>query len=138
MALPAPTGTALAGVDARTSSDVWAVGSSSAATGNRQPYVARFDGSSWRQVATPTLSGGGELTDVVALSSSTVVAVGRANGAPLILRWNGTSWTRQSTAAFSSPYLTAAAAAGPNTVWAIGYRFELNAYSNRTLTLLGA
>jgi hypothetical protein len=40
----------------------------------RQPYVAHFDGISWRRLATPTLAGGGELTDVVALSSSTVVA----------------------------------------------------------------
>jgi hypothetical protein len=36
----------------------------------------------------------------------------------------------------SNPYVTAAAASGPNAVWAVGYRFELNAYSNRTLTTL--
>ena len=78
-----------------------------------------------------------ELTDVVALSPSMVVAVGRSNGAPLVLRWNGTSWTRETTPASSNPYLTGAAAAGSSTVWAVGYRFELNAYANRTLTLLG-
>ena len=89
-------------------------------------------------MATPTIAGGGELTDVVALSASTVVAVGRSNGAPLVLRWNGTSWTRETTpAASSNPYVTGAAAAGPNAVWAVGYRFELNAYANRTLTMLG-
>jgi hypothetical protein len=136
--LPATGSTALTGVDARTSSDVWAVGSSATA-GGRQPYAARFDGSSWRRVATPAIAGGGELTDVVALSPSTVVAVGRSNGAPLVLRWNGTSWTREATPGMASnPYLTGAAAAGPNAVWAVGYRFELNAYSNRTLTMLGA
>ena len=134
--LPATAGTALTGVDARTAGDVWAVGSSSSA-GGTQPYVAHFDGTSWRRVATPTIAGGGELTDVVALSPSTVVAVGRSNGAPLVLRWNGTSWTREATPGSSNPYLTGAAAAGPNAVWAVGYRFELNAYSNRTLTLLG-
>jgi hypothetical protein len=127
----------LAGVDARTPSDVWAVGSSRNADGT-QPYVARFDGISWRRVATPAIAGGGELTDVVALSQSAVVAVGRSNGAPLVLRWNGTSWTRETTPAPSSnPFVTGAAAAGPNGVWAVGYRFELNAYSNRTLTMLG-
>jgi len=136
MRLPAPGGTALTGVDARTPSDVWAVGSSSDAAGP-QPYVARFDGVSWRRVATPTIAGGGELTDVVALSPSTVVAVGRSNGAPLVLRWNGTSWTRETAPASSNPFVTAAAAGGPNAVWAVGYRFELNAYSNRTLTMLG-
>jgi hypothetical protein len=138
MAPPAPAGTALAGVDARTSSDVWAVGSSSDATGAAQPYVARFNGTAWSRVATPTLAGGGELTDVVALSSSTVVAVGRSNGAPLVLRWNGTSWVRETTPASSNPFVTGAAAAGPNGVWAVGYRFELNAYANRTLTMLGS
>jgi len=135
--LPAPTGTALTGVDARTPSDVWAVGSTSGATG-RQPYVAHFDGTSWSRVATPAVAEGGELTDVVALSASTVVAVGRSNGAPLILRRNGTSWVRETTPTSSNPFLTGAAAAGPSSVWAIGYRFELNAYANRTLTLLGS
>jgi hypothetical protein len=136
MMLPAPGGTALTGVDARTPSDVWAVGSSSDAAGP-QPYVARFDGMSWRRVVTPTIAGGGELTDVVALSPSAVVAVGRANGAPLVLRWNGTSWTREATPTSSNPFVTGAAAGGPNSVWAVGYRFEVNAYSNRTLTMLG-
>lgn len=137
MAPPAPAGTALAGVDARTAGDVWAVGSSTSA-GGAQPYVARFNGTSWSRVATPTIAGGGELTDVVALSSSAVVAVGRSNGAPLVLRWNGTSWTREITPGSSNPFITGAAAAGPSAVWAVGYRFELNAYSNRTLTMLGA
>jgi hypothetical protein len=136
IALPATGSTALSGVDARTPSDVWAVGSSSNADG-AQPYVARFDGTSWRRMATPAIAGGGELTDVVALSPSTVVAVGRSNGAPLVLRWNGTSWTRETTPGSSNPFVTGAAASGSNAVWAIGYRFELNAYSNRTLTMLG-
>jgi hypothetical protein len=136
MALPAPASTVLTGVDARTSSDVWVVGSSRDATG-AQPYVARFDGNSWRRVATPAIAGGGELTDVVALSPSTVVAVGRSNGAPLVLRWNGTSWTRETLPTAASPFITGAAAGGPDAVWTVGYRFELNAYSNRTLTMLG-
>jgi hypothetical protein len=134
--LPATGSTALAGVDARTPSDVWAVGSSSNA-GEAQPYVAHFDGASWRRVATPAVAGDGRLTDVVALSSSTVVAVGRANGAPLVLRWNGTSWIREPTPGSANPYVTGAAAGGSNAVWAVGYRFELNAYANRTLTMLG-
>ena len=137
MTLPAPTGTALTGVDARTPGDVWAVGSTSGAIG-AQPYVAHFDGTSWRRVTTPAIAGGGALTDVVALSPSAVVAVGRSNGAPMILRWDGGSWIRETTPASSNPFLTGAAAAGPGSVWAIGYRFELSAYANRTLTLLGA
>jgi hypothetical protein len=136
MTLPAAGSTALTGVDAQTAGDVWAVGSSSDAAG-RQPYVARFDGTSWHRVATPTLVGGGELTDVVALSPSSVVAVGRSNGSPLVLRWNGTSWARETTPTSSNPFLTGVAAGSPSAVWAVGYRFELNAYANRTLTMLG-
>jgi hypothetical protein len=136
MSLPAPARTGLTGVDARTPGDVWAVGSARGSDGT-QPYVARFDGASWRRVATPTIAGGGELTDVVALSPSSVVAVGRSNGAPLVLRWNGTSWTRETTPGSSNPFVTGVAAGGPNGVWAVGYRFELNAYANRTLTMLG-
>jgi hypothetical protein len=141
MTLPAPAGTALSGVDARTPSDVWAVGATSGATGT-QPYVAHFDGTSWRRVTTPNLAGGGQLTDVVAPpppSSSAAFAVGRSNGSPLVLRWNGSSWTREATPTVSSnPYLTAVVAGGSGAVWAIGYRFELNAYANRTLTMLGS
>jgi hypothetical protein len=138
MRLSAPGNTTLVGVDARTSSDVWAVGSSPDVSGyGTQPYVTRFDGTSWRRVATPTLEGGGELTDVVALSPSNVIAVGRSNYAPLILHWDGISWTRETTPVFSNPFLTAVTAVGPGAVWAIGYRFELSAYANRTLTMLG-
>jgi hypothetical protein len=88
-------------------------------------------------VATPAVAGGGSLADVVALSPTAVVAVGHATGAPLVLRWNGTSFTRETTPASSNPFLTGAAAAGPAGVWALGYRFDLNAYANRTLALLG-
>jgi hypothetical protein len=137
MTVPAPANTVLAGVDERTPSDVWAVGSSSTSSG-AQPFVAHFDGTSWHSVATPTIAGSGQLNDVVALSPSAVIAVGQSTGAPLILRWNGTSWTRETTPTFSNPFLTGAAAAGPNAVWAIGYSFDLNAYANRTLTMLGA
>jgi hypothetical protein len=137
MTVPAPVGTALTGVDERTPSDVWAVGSSTNSSAT-QPFVAHFDGTSWHSVPTPTLAGGGELTDVVALSASTAVAVGRSNGAALILRWNGTAWTRDGTPAFSNPYLTGAAAGGSGAVWAIGYSFAFNAYANRTLTMLGS
>jgi hypothetical protein len=137
LAPPSTGSTALAGVDERTPSDVWAVGSSSS-SGGKQPYVARFNGTSWSRVATPTIAGGGELTDVVALSASTVVAVGRSNGAPLVLRWNGNSWIRETTPGSSNPFVTGAAASGSNAVWAVGYRFELSAYANRTLTMLGS
>lgn len=76
---------------------------------------------------------------MVAPFSSSAFAVGRSIGSPLVLRWDGTSWTRETTSTVSSnPYLTAAAAGGPGAIWAIGYRFEFNAYANRTLAMLGS
>lgn len=56
---------------------------------DRQPYVAHVDGTSWRRVATPTVDYGGELTDIVALSASNIVAVGTAGGGgiSLVLHW---------------------------------------------------
>ena len=43
-------------------------------------------------------------------------------------RTNG-SWRAWSSAAPGDNYLYGADAGGPNAVWAVGYRFELNAYS---------
>jgi hypothetical protein len=99
--------------------------------------MAHFDGAAWHRVTTPAVAGGGSLADVVAVSAATAVAVGHTTGAPLVLRWNGASVTRETTPAAANPFLTGAAAAGPGGVWALGYRFDLNAYANRTLAMLG-
>jgi len=129
---PSTATTELTAVDALTPGNVWVAGQTLNGS-TWQPYVAQFNGTSWRRIATPTLDSGARLTDLVALSASNVVAVGTSSGTgiPLVLRWNGSSWSREAPA--PSGNLTGAAAVG-TTVWAVGNQFALNAYEERTLT----
>jgi len=50
-----------------------------------------------------------------------------------ILRWNGSTWTRET--APNAANLNGAAGVGPNTFWAVGNGFDLNAYEDRNLTI---
>jgi len=117
-------------------SNVWVAGQTLIDGWNPQPYVAHFDGTSWRRVATPTIDNGGRLTDIVGLSSSNIIAVGTTGGGgtSLVLHWNGASWLR---ATAPDATLAGAAAVGPSTFWAVGNRFDLNAYEERTFTMVG-
>jgi hypothetical protein len=130
--LPGTGSTALYAVEALTPSNVWVAGQTLVDGYSWQPYVAHFDGTSWRRVAIPTIDDGGQLADIVALSPSNIVAVGTSGGGDsLVLHWNGSSWARE-----AAPRATlTGAAAGPNTFWAVGNRFDLNAYEERTFTM---
>jgi hypothetical protein len=135
--LPSTASTTLNAVEALTPSNVWVVGQTLVNGYSQQPYVAHFDGTSWRRVATPTFDSGGQLADVVALSPSNIIAVGTSagGGTPLVLRWNGSSWSRET--APSPATITGAAAAGPGTCWAVGNRFDLGAgYEEQTFTMV--
>lgn len=65
-----------------------------------------------------------------------IIAVGTTGGGgtSLVLHWNGASWLRE---AAPDAALAGAAAVGPNTFWAVGNRFDLNAYEERTFTMVG-
>jgi len=132
--VPSSDSTVLNAVDALTANNVWAVGYTLVDGYNKQPYVMHFDGTSWRRIPTPVAETGATLNDVVALSASNVVAVGTAanTGLSLVLHWNGSSWIRESVEPTAK--LTGAAAVGPNTFWAVGNTFALNAYEERTFT----
>jgi hypothetical protein len=81
------------GVDARSGSDAWAVGSSRAAWNTpTAALVARWNGSAWSLVSTPAVSGAA-LNGVDGSGATNVWAVGAAGSAPLIERWNGTAWS---------------------------------------------
>jgi hypothetical protein len=134
-----PAGTAstlLNAVEALTPTNVWAVGETSTNGYEWQPYIAQFTGTSWRRVPAPVIYGGGRLTDIVALSATNIIAVGTTGGGwtSLVLHWNGSTWTRQ---AAPDGRVTAAAAVGPNAFWAVGARFDLAAYSERTFSMVG-
>jgi hypothetical protein len=75
---------------ALSSSDIWAVGAKGS---GQQPDVVHYNGTSWRQVSAPSLTGG-ELTDVLAVSDSDVWVLGHTSASTSVLeQYNGTSWT---------------------------------------------
>jgi hypothetical protein len=100
--------------------DIWAVGDSTA-SGTEQPFAARFNGTSWSAVRTPTLSTGNSFADVAAVASKVVWAVGSQNVAnpinTFIEHWDGMSWSVVSVAPSGvSGALDAAAALSDGTV----------------------
>jgi hypothetical protein len=101
--------------------DIWAVGGSSS-----QPFAVHFDGTNWRAVSTPTISGGGSFSGVTAVASNDVWAVGYQSVSssmdqPLIEHWDGTSWSVVSSPNLSQGgLLQAVTAISTNNVWAVG------------------
>ena len=92
----------LTGVSCTSSSACTAVGQS-ATTGDFNPLVERWDGSSWVLQPTPRLPGteelypGGVLNAVACISGSDCFAVGTTRNVSLVERWNGSSWSVQNT-----------------------------------------
>jgi hypothetical protein len=82
-----------AGVDALSTTDAWAVGRADHSP--QQPFIrplaARWNGSTWTIVNTPTLSG--QFSGVDGSASNNVWAVGVGSSGSLTERWNGTSWS---------------------------------------------
>jgi hypothetical protein len=123
--------------------DVWAVGSRLGAP-NWVPVTLHWNGSVWSQVDNPVRTPqGGELADVVAVSSSQVYAAGSAisNGVQrtLLLQWNGSAWTEVPTPTGSrEPILRGVGAIDARTAWAVGAH-RLGPIANpgpqRTLTI---
>ena len=82
-------------VDARSRTDVWAVGYTAP---ERYPLIARWNGRAWRVTIMPRV-GGGTLYGVAAISPTRAWAVGDkppkrigARHATLTVRWNGKRW----------------------------------------------
>jgi hypothetical protein len=120
-------GQSLNGIAAASANDVWAVGGGCYGI---EPLIEHWNGSSWTIVASPPLGvdGGdtwGTLSDVAAISSGDVWAVGTQSAADyrgLVEHWGGSNWTVASDASPSGSYLTSVSATGPSDVWAVGGR----------------
>jgi hypothetical protein len=126
----------LAGVDASSSTDVWAVGTShvqGSGEGSGRTLVEHWDGSAWRVVPSPNIGiegGNGRLHGVLALTPDDVWAVGTHYPAvefptlqPLIEHWDGKTWQlvpgpRRSPGPWSE--LNAISGTGPSDIWAVG------------------
>jgi sugar lactone lactonase YvrE len=104
--VPAPSGaksTVLSGVSCTSASECIAVGASENASGVTVPYAARWSGGTWSEQSMPTVSEGGTITALLAVSCTEAafcMAVGRtkgetgvvASGREFAERWNGSAW----------------------------------------------
>ena len=113
-------------VGALGSNDVWAVGFSYAGASS-----IHWDGTSWSELRGEQSHPGSVFLGVAAVSPSEIWAVGKASGAgaydvPIVQRSDGSSWT---TVLAPVPAATASgfrdvAAAGPRSLWAVGWAVE--------------
>ncbi|HEY9376847.1 MAG TPA: hypothetical protein VIQ02_07105 [Jiangellaceae bacterium] len=114
------------GVDALSANSAWVVGRADTNTiPINRPVIERWDGSRWRNSASPLPPGGGELRDVDAISSTNAWAVGftgSSNGYnTLTERWNGSSWNIVPSPSVSAQnYLVGVKTLSANDAWAIG------------------
>ena len=131
--------TALFGVVGISVNDAWAVGfmDISSSPINRQPLMMHWNGTRWKSVLSPTLSGTfHELHGVAAISTSDVWAVGEessSSGQALMEHWDGTSWSEVAapTAGVASVLYSVTRVPRTNNLWAVGY-YSSN-YSNYAL-----
>ncbi|MCC6906791.1 MAG: hypothetical protein IT430_02510 [Phycisphaerales bacterium] len=126
-----PRGGFLYEVDAVTADDIWAVGLAAGygdASATSVPLAAHWDGSDWTDIEVPLVANRHhELTDVVAIASDDVWAVGdyRNVAGPFLgvtYHWDGQSWSHVDSPVehMGSSGLDDIAASGPNDVWALG------------------
>ncbi len=122
----------LFGVDAASSQDVWAVGTSGYPS---RPLILRFSGSSWVNVRNKCRV---SLNGVDVLSSSQIWAV----GASTTCRYDGTSWkvvpSPQPRGSFQeiSYNLQDVSIAAPDAAWAVGHRVISSGESLTFLSLI--
>jgi hypothetical protein len=160
VASPSPGDAAsLSGIDADSAGDAWAVGdytiiaagaparadatgrdgAARSATSGSHTLTLHWNGTKWKQVASPTPGSGGGLTGVTATSAGNVWAVGDYTGTggadlSMILHWNGTAWKRQaSPVPGTASGLTGVDATSAGNAWAVG--LFGNGTADQTLTL---
>jgi hypothetical protein len=136
---PDPLSNGLYGVDAVSSTDVWAVGSEGGV--DSHTLIERWDGATWAVVEGANVKdAGNNLRGVVAVGSGDVWAVGfwqdltSGNEHTLAEHWDGARWSLSETvdSGRANNTLTAVSAAG-GTVWAVGRRFDGGLNPIRTL-----
>jgi hypothetical protein len=126
---PSPgIGDSLNAVGATSTSDAWAVGSTSPGGGNHdQTLVLRWNGSQWQQVPAPSPGGtdsSSTLTGVTATSTSNAWAVGGTTSQAFILHWDGTSWQQATIPSLPPSTLNGVAASSAASAWAVGEDFN--------------
>jgi hypothetical protein len=119
-------GISLNGVAAASTSDAWAVGSSSS-HGVPAPLAEHWDGMAWTIVPLPPIGSEGTLDAVSAWASDDVWAVGTsmtsATFETLTMHWNGTQWSLVPSANGGpgvDSFLWGVTAVAPSDAWAVG------------------
>jgi hypothetical protein len=116
-------GSALFGIAAIASNDVWAAGYYVTGLGCgfvTQPLIARWDGTHWSIVPSPHIAGvGGVLNAISAPSVSDIWAVGNAGNAGLIEHYAGATWSIVSAPSGMNLLGVTGLAAGD--AWAVGW-----------------
>ena len=163
VASPAPAGsliTTLNGVSAKSPASAWAVGTYCSVNCNQtqsappprpNTFILRWDGTAWRQVASPDPGGryGSSLSSVSVLSPDNAWAAGNYGtrksfqdftaGRSMVLHWNGSMWARQPSSSFGNPapgsVLYGVSALSPSDALAVGSSYYGSCECARTLAL---
>lgn len=119
--------TRFTGVWSAGAGEAYAVGYQTHDDGGVSPLAFRYGGGGWTAMALPALDAGTVLDAVTGTGSGAVTVLGHAGTNTLVaLRTvnGGDSWTRTDVAypGGTTPTVAKAWAAGPNDVWAVGYR----------------
>jgi hypothetical protein len=117
----------LTAAHARSSNDVWAVGSRSNRRGGTVTLIEHWDGAAWSTVSSPNLgrplaAGAGNALTGVCGDASGVWAVGTGgyhDRRPLIVQLEGSIWTIESSGASEAPPAACAVAPGGD-LWIVG------------------
>jgi hypothetical protein len=138
--LPPSSESALYGVAALASNDVWAAGVS-AGSSAEVPLFEHWDGSAWSMVPGAAVAGYPNVVDAIGGDASTDVwAVGgyvtTSSGAfqTLAEHWDGTQWSVVPTPNVNgnSNIFNAVVVVGPNDVWAVGDYYNGQAFATLT------
>ncbi len=145
---PGSESNVLNAVQGISSNNVYAIGFTS---NNYTPQmlVLNWNGSSWSQQSTPTVTGGSALQTILAFGPDDIYAAGeKAVGAPgpttgtLITHWNGSSWSIEDSPNQSGSrtnYITSMKGLSSNDIWAVGHsRTNAGTYQNMVLHKTGS
>ena len=118
------TSNQLYSVAAVSPADAWAVGATAGSGGSAdRPLVLHWNGTSWKPVAVPGLSGY-YLPAVAASSASDVwlFAASANGGSPKAVRWNGSAWLKTPALPLAHSYYPPdVVAGGKKNVWVSGW-----------------
>jgi len=127
----------LFGVSADAANDVWAVGFAGPENDKSKTLVMHYDGTGWKDVASPSVgTGANQFNGVVALAPNDVWAVGFSTPVPppkeaatltLIEHWDGTGWT-----VVTSPNV------GPNSIYQSNRLEGITAVSSTDIWAFGS